>query len=101
MVHVLRSRIFAEHGRWSVKGDIGIPALSSANGAVVRYRDILLRELTGKIEAGYTVPLQKGKLKFLLRFERDWHAYNFPLLLKKKGLNGSWSAFYSGVQIGL
>ncbi len=100
LIHMLRGRVFVERGRWSAKGDIGIPALSLADAHTVRYRDMRLREITGKIEAGYSIPLQKGKLKVLLGFERDWHAYNFPEVLQTKKLNGSWSAFYSGIQVG-
>jgi len=94
LVHAIRTKIQFEKKRFSCKTDIQIPTIAGLRS--IGYKNLLPREITGKLELGYSFTLTGGTIKIVSGYERDWHALNFPLLLK--GQSGTWGAPYVGIR---
>ncbi|MEJ0001806.1 MAG: hypothetical protein WDN09_01295 [bacterium] len=100
LVHALRVKAKYDTKHWSGLVDLQLPTLLT--GKKASYDRIVPGESTGKIEGSYNIPMKPmGKLRFLFGYERDWHALNFPLLLRGTGLTGTWGAFYAGIRVDL
>jgi hypothetical protein len=102
LVHAIRTKCIYEKKRMSFKADIQIPTIAGTNS--VGYKNLMLREITGKVEVGYSFKLNGGTIKIVVGYESDWHALNFPMLLKKeqneeKQKRGTWHAPTFGIRL--
>ncbi len=93
LVHAMRLKVLYDWKNFSLKGDVQLPVLLGEDKNGSNYRNIRFPESTYKTEVGYSLLLSGGKIKFIVGFERDWHALYFPTLSKEKG---TWGALYVG-----
>ncbi len=92
LVHVIRNKIIYEKNNFGIKIDIQVPALMESR--LGGYKSLFFKELTGKAELHYSFKMTGGKICPILGYERDWHALNYPHLLK--GQSGTWGSIYLG-----
>lgn len=95
LVHAVRTKVVHENmrNRWTI--DAQLPVITTTS--TLSYQNMSFSNMTGKLEWGRVLKLTGGSLVLGIGYERDWHALNFPRLLKRSKQCGSWGALYVGV----
>lgn len=95
LVHVVRLKTKYERNNHMLMLDAALPSITKGRQG---YAVIAPVHTTGKLEYSYVVKLANGGIRFAAGYERDWHALNFPNLVKHDRERGTWGALYAGVR---
>lgn len=95
LVHVVRLKSSYVLHKETLMIDIGVPSITKGR---VAYATVSPVHTTGRVEYNHSIRLSNGALKVALGYERDWHALNFPNLLKHDRFRGTWEAWYVGIR---
>jgi hypothetical protein len=97
LIHAIRLKGLYETKKLSFLVDAQLPSFVKEERKMTY--NISPVNATGRIEIGYNmINMAAGKIKISGGYERDWHAYNFPGVIKQ---NATWGALYTAIKIDL